>query len=410
MTELKPLEGIRILAIEQLMALPFCTQLLADFGAEVISVESIGYGSYESSRWRERTGRHKQRIQVRLNDPRGQELLRRLAGSVDVVAENFRPGVMDKYGLGWTALEELNPSLIYVSISGYGHPDFLTSPLWRQAAYGPIGEAMSGAMHAIRGQGGLASGMALGDIVSALFATSGILVALRQRDRTGQGQYLDVSMADSLFALAELPFIKHSLSGLPKSKSDGRPAGRTSFVDYPSGVFAANDGEIQLIIMNDVHWDALCRVLGHEEWIDDREFNDAGVRPTLIRDVVLPIFQEWAGQHTKVDAAAILQEAGIAAAPINGPSDVEYHPHFGSRRMIETVEIEDGHRIKVAGNPIKLSAVEASRPDHPTPIRIARPGEDTRSVLREVFGLTAEEITDYEKEGVVLDTSVEVSA
>jgi crotonobetainyl-CoA:carnitine CoA-transferase CaiB-like acyl-CoA transferase len=408
MTDSKPLEGIRILAIEQLMALPFCTQLLADFGAQVVSVESIGYGSYESSRWRERTGRHKERIQVKLNDARGQELLRRLAGSVDVVAENFRPGVMDKYGLGWADMQKVNPALIYVSISGFGHPDFLASPLWGQAAYGPIGEAMSGAMHAIRGQGGLASGMALGDIVSALFATSGILVALRQRDRTGVGQYLDVSMADSLFALAELPFIKHSLSAVVPPRPDDRPAGRSSFVDYPSGVFAASDGEIQLIMMNDLHWEALCRVLGHEEWIEDAGFNDPGVRPSLIRDVVLPVFDSWVLARTKVQAAGVLQEAGIAAAPINGPADIEDHPHFRARHMIETVEIEDGLQIKVAGNPIKLSAVEASRDTGGPRLRIARPGEHTRSVLEQDFGLTGEEIAEFEEQGVILDTSAQV--
>lgn len=409
MPEPKPLEGIRILAIEQLMALPFCTQLLADFGAQVISVESIGYGSYESSRWRERTGRHKQRIQVKLNDARGQELLRRLASSVDVVAENFRPGVMDKYGLGWADMQKVDPALIYVSISGFGHPDFLASPLWGQAAYGPIGEAMSGAMHAIRGQGGLASGMALGDIVSALFATSGILIALRQRDRTGVGQYLDVSMADSLFALAELPFIKHSLSTVVAPRPDGLPTGRSSFVDYPSGVFAASDGEIQLIMMNDLHWEALCRVLGHEEWIDDAGFNDPGTRPSLIREVVLPIFEEWVRARTKVQAAGVLQEAGIAAAPINGPADIEDHAHFQARRMIETVEIEDGLQVKVAGNPIKLSAIEASRGTERPSVPIARPGEHTRSVLEQDFGLTREEIAEFEEQGVVLDTSAQVS-
>lgn len=404
----KPLEGIRILAIEQLMALPFCTQLLADFGAQVISVESIGYGSYESSRWRERTGRHKQRIQVKLNDPDGQALLRRLAASVDVVAENFRPGVMDKYGLGWSDMQKVNPALVYVSISGFGHPDFLASPLWGQAAYGPIGEAMSGAMHAIRGQGGLASGMALGDIVSALFATSGILVALHHRGRTGAGQYLDVSMADSLFALAELPFMKYSLAKVVPPAATGRPAGRSSFVDYPSGVFAASDGEIQLIIMNDLHWDALCRVLGREEWIEDPQLNDSSARPDLIRTVVLPVFEEWVGARTKTEAAGALQEVGIAAAPINGPADIEGHPHFLARRMIDTVEIENGREVKVAGNPIKLSAVEASR-DEGERVRIARPGEDTRSVLIEDFGLTAEEISEYERKGVVLDTSAPVA-
>jgi CoA:oxalate CoA-transferase len=408
-TQPQPLAGLRILALEQLMALPFGTQLLADFGADVISVESIGYTSYESSRWRERTGRHKRRIQVRFNDPRGQDLIRRIAGSVDVLAENFRPGVMDRYGLGWQDLRAENERLIYVSVSGYGHHDFLPSPHSSQAAYGPIGEAMSGAMHAIRGEGGLSSGMALGDITSALFTTIGILVAVAHRDQTGQGQYLDVAMADSLFALAELPFMRYATAQAAASGGAG-PVGRRSYVDYPSGVFAAIDGEIQLIIMNDVHWESLCRLLDEPDWITDHDFNDPATRPARIQERALPVFRAWVRARTRREATEQLRAAGIAAAPVNGPADIDRDPHFLARRMIETVQTARGERLRVAGNPIKLSAIEQARDADQAAEPIARPGEHTRRVLQDTFGLAADEIAELERDGVILDTAARAEA
>jgi crotonobetainyl-CoA:carnitine CoA-transferase CaiB-like acyl-CoA transferase len=403
--EVPPLAGIRVLAIEQLMAMPFATQLLADFGADVISVESIGYDGYEAVPWRERTGRHKRRIQVKLNDARGQDLIRRIAHSVDIVAENFRPGVLDRYGLGYQDMQKVNPALIFVSISGYGHPDFLKSELWSQGAYGPIGEAMSGVMHSLREQGGHGSGLALGDVVSAMFATVGMLVALRHRELTGRGQYLDVSMADSLFALGELPFVKYSLARNAGPAPSGRNA-RRAYVDYPSGVFSASDGEFQLIMMNEGHWNAFCLLLGHEEWNTDPLLNDPVARPAAIQSSVLPVFREWAKNYGKRDVADLMRAAGLAAAPINAPADVDTDPHFAARRMIETVTRADGSSLRVAGNPIKLSAIEAARDLSAPPPRIARPGQHTRDVLRDVFDIAEDEYAELAAAGVIRDTSV----
>src|SRR5262249_54938102 len=159
------------------------------------------------------------------------------------------------------------------------------------AAYGPIGEAMSGAMYAIRAQGGSASGMALGDIVSSMFATVGILMALRHRELTGKGQYVDISMADSLMALAELPFTQYSLSldehGAPAGQRAGRPQ-----LAYPTGAFAAADGEFELIVLNDGHFQALSRLLGHDEWLEDARFGDPQSRPEAVRELVMPALHE----------------------------------------------------------------------------------------------------------------------
>jgi crotonobetainyl-CoA:carnitine CoA-transferase CaiB-like acyl-CoA transferase len=399
-SEIQPLSGVRVLAIEQLMALPFGTQLLADFGADVVGVETVGYGGDEAVPWRERTGRFKRRAQIRLDDPRGQELVRRLAGRFDVLAENYRPGVLARYGLGYADLQPVNDRLIYVSVSGYGHPEVLESPYWNMAAYGPIGEAMSGAMYAIRAQGGSTSGMALGDIVASVFATLGTLVALRHRDLTGKGQYVDISMADALMALAELPFTQYSLS-LDEQDGDGERPKRPP-LGYPRGAFTAADGEFELMVLNDGHFGALCGLLGHDEWRHDPLILDPQTRPAVVDERVIPVLAEWAKGLTKLEAAERCRAVGLAAAPINGPDDVMKDRHFAARRMVETVIRPDGRPLRVVGDPIKLSSVEAGR-NLAAKALLARPGQHTRQLLREELELGDDEITSLVEAGVVAE-------
>ena len=289
------------------MALPFATQLLADFGAEVISVEAVELRGDAGIPWRDRTGRHKKRIKAKLDDPRGQDLLRSMVANFDVFGENFRPGVLDRYRLGYKDLHSLNEGLVYVSVSGsgYGHPDFLKSPWWQMAAYGPIGEAMRGSLHAIRRQGGAGSGFALGDMTSALFSTIGILVALRDRDRTGGGQYLDVAMTNSLFALAELPFVNHTLSP-QRHGADEVPA-----PGFVAEAFAVADGEFQINVLSETHWAALCTLLGEPSWASAPRYVDTATRAESIRLELVPLLLSWAATQSKTDVA----NACRAAAP-----------------------------------------------------------------------------------------------
>ncbi len=390
-----PLSDIRILAVEQLMALPFGTQLLADFGATVIGVEAVESRGDAGIAWRDRTGRHKKRIQVKLADPRGQDLLRNMVGRFDVFGENFRPGVLDRYRLGYEDLRVLNDRLVYVSVSGYGHRDILESPLWQMAAYGPIGEAMSGSMHAMRQQGGAASGFALGDITSALFSTIGMLAALHHREKTGRGQYLDVSLADSLFALAELPFVNHSLSLLGRAdRPDPSPG-------YVSAAFRVSDGEVQMNVLSEHHWERLCALLGRPEWTLAPRFVDLAKRREAIRHELLPALEAWASTMGKAEVASACRAVGLAAAPINSPADIVGDAHFVARRMIETVERADGSLLKVAGNPTKLSDIEANREHDAKPPRIARPGEHTWEILHQELGMGCEEYESLRAEGIV---------
>jgi CoA:oxalate CoA-transferase len=393
-----PLSGLRILAIEQLMAMPFGTQVLADFGADVVGVEPVGYGGDENVPWRLRTGRHKRRISVKLSAPEGQDLIRRLVPNFDVVVENYRPGVMDSYGLGWAALSQVNPRLVYASVSGYGHRDVLASPYADLAAYGPIGEAMSGYTYAaMQSEGGRSVG-ALGDITSSMFAAVGILVALRERDTSGRGAYVDVAMADALFALAELPFVMHTLSTDARPKAGG---GAPSGV-YMGGTVPAGDGHVTLIVINDRHWQRLCEIVGRPEWGTDPAYTAPDKRAAAGAQL-RPLVAEWASSMTKHEAAAKLRAAGLACAPVMGPADILESDHFEARRMIQPVRQPDGSVVRVPGQPIKISTVVAQSGPNDEVIPIARPGQHTRGVLEADLGLGDNEVDDLLAAGIIAE-------
>jgi formyl-CoA transferase len=392
---IKPLSGIRMLCVEQLMALPFGTQLLADMGADVLCVEALDYGGDDAVPWRERTGRHKRRLAINLKDPRGAELVRRLASGMDVFAENFRPGVMTRYGLGHDQLSALNQRLIYVTVSGYGHDDIFHSPFSSMAAYGPIGEAMSGITHAIRAGGGAGSlRLALGDVVSSIYAAMGILAALRHRDLTGTGQRVDIAMADALLTIGELPVVAAQLAAQGNHSQRG-------LLNYPIGTFPTSDGDIILIVLNDVHWASLCRLLGREDWLTDSRFADPAQRQAALQTEALPVLRAWTGARTKQQAANQARAAGLAAAPVNGPEDILTEEHYLARDMLTSVVTPAGMPLRIVGNPIKLSAVETG--ETPAPLQLAAPGEDTREVLGAELGLGSAELDALAADGIIGD-------
>ena len=403
-----PLYGVKAISCEAMVALPFGTQLLADFGADVIVVEHANFRDDVNSRWRLRTGRHKRRVAINLRDPRGQKMVRQLVARADIFAENYRPGVMDKYGLGFKDLGQLNPRLVYVSMSGFGHSDFLASPLSSAASYGPIAEAMGGvaAMLGSATHTGTET-LALGDIMSSLFATIGALIALRDRDRTGAGQYVDVSMADSLLALSERSIVIHTLGQLADLEPDG-----TRTPPMPSGFgsfdLVARDGRYVLTMLEGARsrqWDEFCRLLGHSEWVDDPGLLNAATARKAFETMVLPVLNEWARTKSKAEVAGIFQAAGVAAAPVLTPAEIVEEPHFAARRMFTNVVDEMGKQVKVVGNPIKLSRIEAEQLQ-PDGMRIPTPGQDTENVLASELGLSSEEIADLFEAGVIVETGV----
>jgi formyl-CoA transferase len=400
----KPLGGVRVLAAEQMQALPYASQLLARLGAEVVKVEPPGRG--ETGRASNpflvdedgrkvgatflRNNLDKRSVAIDLKHEAGRALFRRLVPHFDVVAENFRAGSMQALGLGYDALAALHPRLVYVSLSGFGNLE--ASPYARWPAFAPIAEAMGGLYEPTKKPGQpppVVVAGALGDISTALFAVIGTLAALRHRDATGLGQYVDVAMYDAMIAMTDMvPFLWSM--GAPASMAG---PGSTALV----GAFAARDGHFVIAVFREPMFEKLCRLLGRPEWITDPRFADRTGWARHTEDVIRPVLEAWAADKTKLEAAAALCSAGIVAGPSNLAEDIVADPHVVARDMLVEVPRPDAERpYLVVGNPVKMSRL-AEGPGAPPP----RLGQHTDEVLRSVLSLPDDEIAALRAEGAI---------
>ena len=400
----KPLDGIRILAAEQMQALPYATQLMAHLGAEVVKVEHPRHG--ESGRASRpavtdadgrsvgatylRNNLAKQSIGIDLKRDEGRALFLRLAPHFDVVAENLRPGAMERLGLGYEAVAAVDPRLVYVSISGFGQGD--ASPYASWPAYAPIPEAMAGFYEALRRPDEpppvLVAG-ALGDIGTALFAVIGTLCALRHRERTGVGQQVDVAMYDAMIAMADM---------VPFLWSMGVPSFQEGGVGY--GIiagFRARDGYFIVEVIREPQFERLARLIGRAEWLEDERFATREGWSEHLESTIRPAIETWAASRTKLEACHALCDAGVAAGPSNTPEDIDADPHVRARDMLIQIPRTDGGRpLLVVGNPVKLSrTAEGPVASYPGL------GEHTESVLRQTLGSTDAEIGALRDAGVI---------
>ncbi|MEE2679767.1 MAG: CoA transferase, partial [Myxococcota bacterium] len=328
----RPLAGIRILAVEQMQALPYATQLLARLGAEVVKVEHPVRG--DSARGalpfvEDIDGEHvgatylrnrlnKKSLCIDLKQPEGIALFTRLVPHYDVVGENFKPGTMDRLGIGYTELAKLHPGLIFVSVSGFGNLG--ESPFASWPAYAVVAEAMGGFLESARRENepprpGAAG--ALGDIGSSLFAAIGMLAALRERERTGRGQHVDVAMFDAMVAMADV---------VPFFWSMG-VRGRTGRVAGIVAPFRAKDGWFVLQATRDHHLALVAEIVGHPEWLEDERFATRHGWNEQLEAVVRPAIEGWASTRTKLEACADICGRGVAAGPCLGPEDIISNPH-----------------------------------------------------------------------------------
>ncbi|MBM4265642.1 MAG: CoA transferase [Deltaproteobacteria bacterium] len=396
-----PLAGVRILAVEQMQALPYATQLLAHLGADVVKVEhpvtgDSGRGSLPAVTDVDgrrvgatylRNSLNKRSLGIDLKHPDGAALLKKLVPRFDVVGENFKPGVMKRLGLAYEDLAPLHPGLVYVSVSGFGN--LLDSPYGSWAAYAPIAEAMGGLYEYRRAPGQpptIGPAGALGDIGSALYATIGLLAALRERDRTGRGQYVDVAMFDAMIAMADIAPCFWSMGVRGQRKTPGIFDG-----------FAARDGYFVVQAVREHHLATLADAVGHPEWRDDPRFaSREGWRENL-EAVVRPAIEAWASSKTKLEAATELARHGIAAGPCFDTEDLKRDPHVESHNMLLRIPRPDaGEPLLVVGNPIKLSAME-EQPSRRWPTL----GQHTDEVLRQELGLTDEDVAGLRSRGVI---------
>jgi crotonobetainyl-CoA:carnitine CoA-transferase CaiB-like acyl-CoA transferase len=402
----KPLDGIRVLAAEQMQALPYATQLLARLGADVVKVEhpvagESGRGSFPhvldpqgrrvgATFLRNNLG--KRSVGVDLKHPRGRELFLSLVPRFDVVCENFKAGTMDRLGLGYDTIAERHRAAILLSLSGFGNT--VDTPYRSWPAYASIVEAMSGIYEYKRepGRGPRANPVgALGDISSALFGTIGVLAALRHRDRTGEGQHVDVAMLDAVVAMTDIVTNLWSM-GVHGPVEDE--------IKVIVDTFAAGDGWFVLQCVRPQHFTALAEVIGRPEWNDDPRFaTSAGWIDNM--DEARAAIEAWARPLTRFEAAAALSAAGLAAGPCLTPPEVIADPHVRARDML--VEVPRGDEpdgtegpILVPGNPIKMSKV-AEGPE----TRVPWLGEHTDQVLARELGLGADDLVALRAEGVI---------
>ncbi len=400
----KPLDGVHILAAEQMQALPFATQLMAYLGAQVVKVEHPVHG--ESGRGAQpalidedgrrvgatylRNNLCKQSIGIDLKQPHGRDLFKRLVPHFDVVAENFRPGTMDRLGLGYDTISEIDERVIYVSVSGFGNQG--DSPYTAWPAYAPIGEAMGGIYEPSRKPGqppAVVVAGALGDNASALFAVIGTLAALQQRARTGLGQHVDISMYDSMLAMADM---------VPQLASMGAPPqwATAGSIGIVAG-FEASDGYFVVSVFREHHFERLAKTVGHPEWCDDERFATREGWAENTDTVIRPAIEAWAKSMTKLEASRALCEQGVAAGPSNLAEDLSACPHVAAHDMLIEVPRPDApDPMLVVGNPVKLSRMAEG------PVsRFPRLGQHTTEVLQAMLGVSDDELAELREQGVI---------
>ena len=399
----KPLDGVRILALEQMQALPYATQLLARLGADVVKVESVkggdlGRGSQPGITDPDgrfvgatylRNNLDKKSICVDLKAPEGRQLILDLAPKFDIVAENFKGGALSRMGLGYEDIAAVHPGVVYLSVSGFGNT--VETPYDGWPAYAAVAEAMSG-IYDYKLEPGRPPAVspvgALGDIGTALFGTIGILAALRHRDRTGLGQYIDVAMFDAMVSMTDLVTNFWSL-GL-------RPAPGQGLAMILDG-FEASNGWFIIQVGREHEFERLANLVGHPEWLtDERLSTRAGWREHM-DDILRPGVKEWAADKTNIEACRALADAGVAAGPCLTAQQVIDDPHVAARNMLmEIPRPEGGDPVLTPGNPIKMSRVSEG-PD----VRMPWLGEHTDEVLSAELGLDTDRIDALRAAGVI---------
>jgi CoA:oxalate CoA-transferase len=393
-----PLTGVRVLDLTRVVAGPYATGLLADFGARVVKVEAPRHGEeYRLLPERVRglsiafndLNRNKEGLSLDVRSERGRDLLLGLLPHFDVLVENYRAGKMEEWGLGWDALRAANPRIVYAALSGYGQD----GPHAGRASYDLIAQAESGLMF-MTGEPHdppVKTGVNLADYVGGLFLAVGMLCALRERDRSGRGQRVDVSNQDAMVTLLD--------SAPSWFRATGQDPGRVGNLHRrvaPFGVYRAKDGWVALGAGNPPMFRRALRAIGREALLDDPEFR-ARARRGDHTDEVNALWREFVAGHTRSELREICDRYGLAFGVVSTIEDVARNPQLEHRGMYAEVEHPDGQGpIPTWGIPIRFH-------DAPGAIHSAAPalGEHTDSLLRECLGLSDAEIEELRREGVV---------
>jgi crotonobetainyl-CoA:carnitine CoA-transferase CaiB-like acyl-CoA transferase len=393
-----PLHDIRVIDFSRVLAGPYCTMLLADMGADVIKIEQPGVGD-DTRAWGPpylgsesgyylAVNRNKRGIAVDLKAERGREIALALVRDADVVVENFRVGVMERLGLGYEQLREVNAGLIYCSISGFGR----SGPYSDRAGYDLIAEAMSGFM-SVTGEDdgvGMRAGVAIGDVTTGMMASNAILGALHHRDRTGEGQLVEVALLDTIVGWLINANLYYLITGRNQPRT-----GNAHAVVVPYQAFQAADLPMIITAGNDRLFAALCRVVERPELIEDPRFRANSDR-IANRQVLAAEIEGELGKRPAAEWTELLLAAGVPAGPINTMAEVFSDPHVLARDMLVELEHATLGPIRLPGVPMKLHATPALARTAPPVL-----GQHTREILTGLCRLTNEQVDDLASRRIV---------
>ncbi|KIN89951.1 MULTISPECIES: CaiB/BaiF CoA-transferase family protein [unclassified Thauera] len=354
----KPLAGIKVVELGTLIAGPFAARILAEFGAEVIKIEAPDGGDplrkwrklYEgTSLWWYLQARNKKSVTVNLKHPDGVEVVRRLVAEADIVVENFRPGVLDKLGLGWEALSKINPGLVMVRLSGFGQ----SGPMAQQPGFGAIGESMGGLRYVtgFPDRPPVKTGISIGDSIAALWGALGALMALRHKEvNGGAGQVVDVALYEAVFAMMESLVPEFDVFGFVRERTGNIMPGIT-----PSNTHTTRDGRHITIGANgDAIFRRLMRAMGRDDLAEDATLADNAGRDAR-REELYALIDAWVAQHDEAAVLATLAAAEVPASRIYSVADMFADPQFLAREMLHTVKLPDGRDCRMPGVVPKLS-------------------------------------------------------
>jgi formyl-CoA transferase len=391
-----PLAGLKVLELGQLIAGPFAAKTLADFGAEVIKIEPPGSGDplrqwrllhKGTSVWWQVQSRNKKSVTLDLRQPEAREIVKTLAAECDVLIENFKPGVMEAWGLSYEVLAEANPGLIMLRISGYGQ----TGPYKDRPGFGVVAEAMGGLRH-LTGEPGrvpVRVGVSIGDTLASLHGVIGILMALHHRHACGRGQVVDVALYEAVFNCMESLLPEYSAFGAVREAAGSALPGIA-----PSNAYPCADGWVLVAGNGDSIFSRLMRTIGRHDWADDPSLVGNAARVKRVDEIDAAI-GAWTQTRSVAEVLEALHAAQVPGGRLYTARDIAEDPHYRARGMVETVTSADGLTVEVPGIVPKLSA---------TPGRITRRaptlGEDTSAVLREI-GITPEQEARLRERGVL---------
>lgn len=392
------LDGVVVLDLGRVLACPYAATMMADMGATVIKIENpkggddtrkMGPFVNGNSVYYANFNRGKVGVTLNLKEPEGKEIFKEMVKKADVVLENYRPGTMEKLGLGYDVLKEVNPGIVYGSISGFGH----TGPLSKRAGYDIVGQAMGGLMSTTGWPDGPATrtGTPMGDVLGALNMTVGVLAALVNKQRTGKGEKVDVALVDSVAAAMEnITMIYQSTGRIPQR------IGNRYESTYPYDTFPAKDGDVVIAAGNNKLYAILCDVMGKPELKTDPRFaevKDRVANHVAMREIIVP----WTKQHTIDEVDKLLNDAGCPACPVNTLDRLVVDSQIaGARGMFPTID-------QPGIGELQITAIPAHTTRTSTAPRKAAPllGEDNADVYGKLLGLDEAKLADLKAKGVI---------